>query len=82
MAKTAIRRHHTERLKKARVNYWGHWNRWYDSPWTPKSRGAVTRTPCPCSCYTCGNPRRWMKGKDQSEGTLTYQERKLFQDLD
>lgn len=25
--------------------------------------GRLARTPTPCSCRMCGNPRRWAKGK-------------------
>lgn len=32
----------------------------------------LARTHKPCSCYLCGNPRKWMKGKDR----LTLQERR------
>lgn len=28
-----------------------------------KRIGRLARTPTPCSCWMCGNPRRWAKGK-------------------
>jgi len=58
-----IRRHHTERLKKNRKNY-GTVAIWCDGV-TPEEReeklSFATRTPCPCSCYMCGNPRKHFK---------------------
>ena len=61
----SIRRHHYARLKKTRQYYWGHNKK--EGYMTPKQAGEVTQTPCMCSSYCCGNPRRHFK-------TLTLQE--------
>lgn len=45
--KRAIRRHHRARLKKVRRGYHG-------GNWSP----TYIDTPCPCSCWACGNQRR------------------------
>lgn len=64
MSKRAIRRHHRERLKKTRRNYW---SMDFDREFNPefldqeietKKLGKVVNTPHPCSCYACGNPRK------------------------
>ena len=53
------RRHEAERLKAKRSKYRG--------------TGAVmAETPKPCSCYMCGNPRKWFDKR-------TIQERTMFQ---
>lgn len=53
------RRHQAERLKAKRLKY--------------SSVGFVmAETPKPCSCYMCGNPRKWFKKQ-------TMQEQKMLQ---
>ncbi|WP_026186450.1 hypothetical protein [Thioalkalivibrio thiocyanodenitrificans] len=53
----SIRRHHVERLKNARRRFWGR-----DLSGERKHLSMVVDTPCPCSCFMCGNPRRrWRK---------------------
>lgn len=51
----ADRRHHRDRLKRARRFYW---NRDLSKD-EERRHSIVTRTPCNCSCTMCGNPRRW-----------------------
>jgi hypothetical protein len=63
MPKRAIRRHHIKRLKNKRKNYgtvaiWGIWD---TSEELEQRLSFATRTPCPCSCYMCGNPRKHWK---------------------
>ena len=58
--KRAMRRHHTARLKKVRSFHWGR-----DIRQDAKELGKVIDTPTPCSCWMCGNPRRYF-----SEATL------------
>ncbi len=60
ISKRAIRRHHYERLKKKRQNYWR-------GILSAERVGFVVNTPHPCSCYLCGNPRKHF-------GELTIQE--------
>ncbi len=50
-----FRRHHAERVKNNRKRYHSNWN------------GKNTETPCKCSCWMCGNPRR-------HDGEVTIQE--------
>ncbi len=73
----ALRRHHRERLKKTRQDYWGHRPMAYqpERNWHPRSLGILTRTPHPCSCPMCGNPRRCF-------GERSIQERRWMQAVD
>lgn len=50
--KRGLRRHHIERLKKCRQHHWGR-------NLSGKELGKAVNSPCPCSCFLCGNPRRW-----------------------
>ncbi len=60
MSKRAERRHHYQRLKKNRSHYWGGDN--------CEGRCAVlANTPTPCSCYMCGNPRKYFKEVTRKE---------------
>lgn len=59
ISKRALRRHHRERLGKARKSYWAY---------NEHKPARVINTPCCCSCWMCGNPRKW--------GHLTIAERK------
>jgi len=72
----AVRRHHYARLKNTRCHDWGYGKHgWRDGTEMPKdAAGMVTRTPTPCSCWMCGNPRHngW-------EIKLTMQERKALE---
>lgn len=58
----AIRRFHTQRLKTKRKFHWGY-------ELIGSSLEKVIKTPTPCSCWMCGNPRKYF-------GTKTYQELK------
>jgi len=64
----AVRRAHVDRLKKARASYYGY-NRvgWGDptevnQTMDERQLGRVVHTPKCCSCYMCGNPRKWGTG--------------------
>lgn len=57
----AIRRHHATRLKKVRKLYW-HWN---DK--TPRQLGILVNTPTVCSCWMCGNDRKYLNEKTVQE---------------
>lgn len=52
--KRVLSRHHAARLKAARRFHWGR-----DIRHNAKLIGKVTDTPTPCSCWMCGNPRRY-----------------------
>ena len=59
MRSRSNRRHETERVKANRAGY--------------RCFGvSVSETPKLCSCYMCGNPRKWFNEK-------TIQEKKMFQ---
>jgi hypothetical protein len=58
------RRHHLQRLKKART---------FDQELGKSRRGAAAalgrhvNTPAKCSCWMCGNPRRYFDEKSRQE---------------
>lgn len=55
---TAERRHESSRLKEKRKDY----------------AAVKAGTPKPCSCFMCGNPRKWF-------GEKSIQERRFYQDV-
>ncbi len=63
----AIRRHHRTRLFRRRRHYWGYGSNMFPENAYP----SVIDTPKPCSCWMCGNTRRFRKH------TLTLQEIKF-----
>ncbi|KMO20794.1 hypothetical protein QR78_09875 [Methylobacterium indicum] len=65
-----VRRHHRARLMKTREDYHGGATGRRLSPQAILS--FWSRTPTPCSCWMCGNPRRWLD-------EVTVQERRAFQ---
>lgn len=56
----AIRRNHADRKKKHRRQWWGH-------PLTRKELGQAEKTPTPCSCWMCGNPRKYFGERSVQE---------------
>jgi len=62
----ALRRHHAARLKKARAEYWGGGEK------SPLQLGLLLHTAAMCSCFACGNPRRY-------DGELTIAEQREYQ---
>lgn len=74
MSKRAVRRHHRERLKNYRIdaNWWGH----LKTSDSETAQGSVVDTPCSCSCWMCGNPRRYFKQltKQEELNILDYNE--------
>ena len=71
MKKRALRRHHyRRRIEDFRHRFRNNWG--MDEEWiTPFRLGFTANTPHPCSCYGCGNPRRYGNGD-----RLTPQERR------
>jgi len=63
MVSRSLRRHHRARLKANRRFHWGR-----DLRQEPKALGQSIDAPCSCSCWMCGNPRRYF-------GERTLQER-------
>ncbi len=61
-SKRALRRYHYQRLKNKRIrqNYWGH-----DK--NVAQLGISVDTPKPCSCWMCGNPRKYFGEKSRQE---------------
>jgi len=59
----AIRRHHYERLKRKRIRD----NYWYHGTLSERWLGIAINTPTPCSCWMCGNPRKYFKQKTRQE---------------
>ncbi|HEY9162852.1 MAG TPA: hypothetical protein VIS94_17380 [Desulfomonilia bacterium] len=55
---------------KKRGEYW--WGHKLEDP----ELGKVARTPTPCSCWTCGNPRRHFKEASIQERRLAMSVRK------
>lgn len=66
MSNRAIRRHHVQRLKNNRKHYW------YGSN-SQRLLGILVHTAKICSCYICGNPRKFFKEK-------TIQEKRFWQE--
>lgn len=65
----AERRHHRERLKKARRHHWGR-------DLSKEPHGMAVDTPTPCSCPMCGNPRKFFQEKTMQERRADEMERK------
>lgn len=53
----ALRRHHRQRVKNNRKKYWTV----FPHEESPRRLGIITTTPCICSCWMCGNPRKYYK---------------------
>lgn len=66
MKKRAVRRHHYQRLKNHRKKKWNSWG--WNIP--DHLTGAYVTTACKCSCYMCGNPRRYAKAITRQEYQL------------
>ncbi|MES2257252.1 MAG: hypothetical protein V4724_01980 [Pseudomonadota bacterium] len=68
--KRAERRHHFARIKRKRLDYYG--GQALDMPRVDRLRvaGIYARTMPVCSCWMCGNPRRYL-------GEVTMQERRF-----
>jgi len=60
----AIRRYHYDRLKEKRKFYYKYYN---EDPWSEEKRGTLVSTSTPCSCWMCGNPRRYFKSVTRKE---------------
>ncbi len=66
--KRALRRHHYARLKKNRQHYWGYGKAGHREEEMPvAAQGVVVSSAKPCSCYICGNPRKYEKKRSLKE---------------
>lgn len=55
----AVRRHHLARLKHNRLSWFGAYMKSLPSADRAACAGRLANTATPCSCYMCGNPRRY-----------------------
>ena len=67
----ALRRHHRQRVKNNRKKYWTV----FPHEESHKRLGIITTTPCICSCWMCGNPRKYYK--NSKAGMKTSEIRKM-----
>jgi len=68
----ALRRHHAERRKRWVQRELGDHLCWAgDDRERSKLLGRLAETPKPCSCWMCGNPRRYGEGKPFREVRAT-----------
>ena len=63
MRDRAWRRKQEFRKKKKVVREYYNW--WGD--WDSRSIGLRSHTPCRCSCYMCGNPRKYFNDNTMQE---------------
>ena len=70
MQSRALRRHHDQRVKQRVAGYHGGVAR-HDA----QARGRLAQTRTPCSCWMCGNPRRY-------QGERTLQERRMLKEAE
>lgn len=68
--KRAVRRHHRERQKSKRLKHFTFLNFNLSESEIMAMLPILIDTPKTCSCFMCGNPRKYFNEK-------TYQERKL-----
>lgn len=78
--KRGVRRSHTERMKQRAYRKYKDWT-WYAETWTDRE---IKQLACrkannmkDCSCWMCGNPRKFFQGKAE----LTIQEQKQERNL-
>ncbi len=64
MSSRSLRRHHEHRVKRRVAAYYGGYARH-----NPRHLGRIAHARQLCSCWMCGNPRRWL-------GESTLQERR------
>ena len=57
----ALNRHHDARIKSKRTRYVNDWTEATRATRVPTAKeiGRKACTPCNCSCYMCGNPRKF-----------------------
>lgn len=74
--KRAIRRHHAWRLKKNRLTYYSNWGKRDTSG---RAVGMLLHTAALCSCFACGNARRFYGNGRQGR---TLQELRKYHRVD
>lgn len=55
MRSRAVRRHHEKRVKTRVASYYGGY-----AAHDPRALGRLAHSRAPCSCFMCGNPRRYL----------------------
>ena len=73
-SRRALRRHHRARLIAIRVKDRAPWFSNISPQFVKRATGRLCKTPTPCSCSTCGNPRRHL-------GRLTMGEKRALLEL-
>lgn len=73
MPTKAERIHQQQRIKRLVSHYWN------ARPGDERSIGRIARTHKPCSCWMCGNPRRYDGDKVKDKA---MKQRKLFEGWD
>jgi hypothetical protein len=79
MKSRAIRRHHLARIKMKVAHYYGGWMKSY--PQSGKAIGKAARAKAPCSCWMCGNPRKFSNQETLQEWRNEYGARSAMRDL-
>jgi hypothetical protein len=74
MRNKAWRRKQEFRKKNKVVKKYFNW--WGDEDWDPKSIGLRSHTPCLCSCWMCGNPRKYY-----NDGTIQEKKNERMHEL-
>lgn len=59
MKSRSLRRHHAERIKQRIRKQRIHCYSWLSNLDDPRQVGRLAHTRKPCSCWMCGNPRRY-----------------------
>jgi hypothetical protein len=50
-------------------------NNFWDAEWSERMIRIVARTPKPCSCWMCGNPRRFGSGDKYGDQKKCYEDK-------
>lgn len=79
--KRALRRRHVARLKRNRLDYYGGYIRRLAKAEQNRHLGIISRTAQLCSCYMCGNPRRYWKEMTMAERRLADRTRAELDNL-
>ena len=82
MSKRSLRRHHSQRMKaKARKIHWM-WQLLPTTGWKIQSRVHYYADHLKmCSCYMCGNPRKWWKTKTRQEDEFDLNAQEQIEEL-
>jgi hypothetical protein len=62
MSTRAVRRHHEQRMKRRVADYYGGY-----AQGEPRALGKLAHARQLCSCWMCGNPRRYLRERTLQE---------------